>query len=539
MTIWIQKIPFKYAFLSGLLTGFAFPLWVDLPTGILAWFGLVPLLLSLRSMMSFKAIVKQGAVFLLFCVPICCQFVAYSGVQNWIFSDVSQSILLIFTFVFHAIIQKELGWRQSLYILPFLWTTFDWVQNLVPHSFQITSLAYTQTTVLWFAQCADIFGMWGITFWLLLVNVSIALTIDKIQNKTLQSTSGKTESNNTPLSILTVFVKKWVFQGVMLFGLPLLYAFGSNLNLPDESKIKVALVQTNEDSYAQLDSSGLNQSIERLINLSNEAAKQQPDIMVIPESALPMPILPNPVFMSTLCYYLDNWNASLALGFPDLPDTANPNCFYNSALVFTPQLARAWKDLKQPAAKLKVYRKQNPLPFMEYLPYADFLGLKQGLGVFGTEILRGSKPQIFLFPDHEDTEIKTAVTICWEQFFPITQAELVEQGAQFLCQMNNDGWFSNSTGQAILCNMNRLRAIENRRTVARCSNTGMTTFINPFGRFYGTKPPHTEAIAVNEVYLNSEITFFTQHSSWFPKVCGSIFVGLWAFWYGQKWRKMP
>ena len=96
------------------------------------------------------------------------------------------------------------------------------------------------------------------------------------------------------------------------------------------------------------------------------------------------------------------------------------------------------------------------------------------------------------------------------------------------------GWFGNSVGQTLLLNMNRMRAIENRRTIARVSNTGISTFIDPFGRLYGTLAAHTEAVGTEGVVLNSELTFFTKYKAWLPKLCCLTLVVLYVFWWQQQ-----
>lgn len=518
----IPFLPFSIPvwFVSGLLCGLAYPLWVNIPTGFLMWFALVPLLLSLRTIENFKAYFFRTYPFLLVSGLICNHFVAIYGFTNWLLSCFLQTILMFMPFAIQYFFQKKMGWQKALWALPFLWTACDWLQHLVPHSFQISSIAYTQTTVIWFAQIADIFGMWGVTFWLVLVNVSLVLAIDSIEKNVRETFK---VSRTWWLS----FLKKWSFQGILFFGLPLLYAFWININLPDGQKVKIALVQTNEDSYAKIDDTLFNKRIATVMRLANEAAKSKPDLIVLPESALPLPILSNANAFAMLRYYVGNWGASLAVGFPHYPDTTNDSKLFNSALVLTPQLARAWDSLGVPTSELKVYQKQNPLPIVEYMPYS----FNNGIGLNGSEILRGYEPYVFSFPNKKGDEIKTSTTICWEQMFPETQAELVEKGAMFLIQMNNDGWFGNSTGQSFLLNINRLRAIENRRSIARASNTGISAFIDPFGRVYKSLKTHTEAVDTEGVVLNIEWTVFSRYKDWFPKFCALITFGFIGFGY--------
>ena len=515
----------KIHLISGLLYGLSYPLTLNIPTGILAWFALVPMLLSWREIATFKQFSVKTLPVLFIGTYIFGAFVFAFGFVAGLITCFSQCLLTFLPLIVHYFIQKKIGWRKSLWLLPLVWTIGDWLQHLTPHSFQISSMAYTQTTVLWFAQLADIFGMWGITFWVVMVNVSIALTIDK-QNFPKVTNFWKVENALPPLSI--PMLSGWAFQGVLLFGLPILYAFWSNANLPNGRSIKVALVQTNEDSKAQIDSIQFNKNLTQLIHLADSAAQTKPDLMVFPESALNFPLMQNLEAFNSVRTYVLNWQTAVAMGFPEYCDTSDKHTCYNAAFVFTPSLAYSWDSLKIKTADLKVYHKQNPLPIAEMMPYSDLLGIKgKILPIGGIETLRGHEPYVFSFPDRFDHEIKTSATICWEQFFPETQAQLTCKGAEFLTQMNNDGWFGNSSGAAQLLNMNRLRAIENRRTIARCSNTGISGFIDPFGKLYGQLKPQQEGINTEGVVLNDDLTVFAQYGNWFPKaLLGLLFVSL-------------
>ncbi len=527
--------------ISGILYGISYPLTLNLPTGVLAWFALVPMLLSLRDGATFKAFCFKTLPVLFIGTYIFGAFVFAFGVVAGLVTCFSQCLLTFFPLVFHYFIQKRIGWRRSMWLLPAVWTVGDWLQHLAPHSFQISSIAYTQTTVLWFAQFADVFGMWGITFWVVAVNVSIALTVDglyanakgdregRLYQTQIPDVSGRGDLHGRPhhsrplityyLPPLSIVFKKSAFQALILFGLPLIYAFWSNANLPNGRSIKVALIQTNKDSKIIMDSIQFNKNLINLIHLADSAAQSKPDLMVLPESALHFPLFQDTQAFNAVRSYVLNWGTAVAVGFPEFPDTLDKQLCYNAAFVFTPSLAYAYDSLKIKTSDLKVYHKQNPLPMAEIMPYGDLLGIKgKVLPTGGVETLQGNEPYVFSFPDRFDQEIKTSVTICWEQFFPETQAELTANGAQFLTQMNNDGWFGNSSGAAQLLNMNKLRAIENRRTIARCSNTGISGFIDPFGRLYGQLKTQSEGVNTEGVILNSELTVFSRYGNWFPKV---------------------
>ena len=169
----------KQMLLSGILYGSAYPYFLDLPTGILAWCALVPMLLAMRDASTFKIFFLRTYPVVFISTYILGAFVFSFSSIAYALAGFSQTIFTFLPLVFHYFIQKKLGWQRAMLFLPAVWTVGDWLHHLTPHSFQVSSIAYTQTTVLWFAQCADVLGMWGITFWVILVNVSIALAIDK------------------------------------------------------------------------------------------------------------------------------------------------------------------------------------------------------------------------------------------------------------------------------------------------------------------------------------------------------------------------
>jgi apolipoprotein N-acyltransferase len=148
----------QMSFISGILYGLSYPLALNIPTGILAWFALVPMLLSLREATTFKQFCFKTLPVLFIGTYIFGAFVFAFGIVAGLVTCFSQCILTFLPLIVHYFIQKRIGWRRSMLLLPLVWTIGDWVQHLMPHSFQISSIAYTQTTVLWFAQLH--FGLW-------------------------------------------------------------------------------------------------------------------------------------------------------------------------------------------------------------------------------------------------------------------------------------------------------------------------------------------------------------------------------------------
>ena len=101
-------------------------------------------------------------------------------------------------------------------------------------------------------------------------------------------------------------------------------------------------------------------------------------------------------------------------------------------------------------------------------------------------------------------------------------AEFVKNGADFLTIITNDGWFSKSYGPYQHAAFARLRCIETRRWMARSANTGISFFIDKFGRTYGEIPWWTPLTTTENIGLSKELTFYVRHIDWFPKLCLAI-----------------
>jgi apolipoprotein N-acyltransferase len=111
-----------------------------------------------------------------------------------------------------------------------------------------------------------------------------------------------------------------------------------------------------------------------------------------------------------------------------------------------------------------------------------------------------------------------AAIICFESIFPEEVAAFVRLGADLLVVITNDAWFGRpyvpwwlSGGVYQHAQIAVFRAIENRISIARCANTGITMTIDPYGRIQQRVPIFQEAVLTDKLPLRHEMTFFTRH----------------------------
>ena len=101
--------------------------------------------------------------------------------------------------------------------------------------------------------------------------------------------------------------------------------------------------------------------------------------------------------------------------------------------------------------------------------------------------------------------------ICYDSVFGDYFRQYVEKGAQMMTVITNDGWWGNTFGYRQHLNYARLRAIETRRDIARCANTGISAFINQRGDIVSQTGWWKRCYSKGEVNLNNDVTVFVKY----------------------------
>ena len=122
--------------------------------------------------------------------------------------------------------------------------------------------------------------------------------------------------------------------------------------------------------------------------------------------------------------------------------------------------------------------------------------------------------------NYASSGIGVATAICYESIWGEWIAKSVQKDAQFIAVITNDGWWGNTSGKDQHLEYSTLRAIENRRWVARSANTGISAFINQRGDIVQKTKWWEDNAIKQDINLNTELTFYTQHPDWivFPSL---------------------
>lgn len=502
--------------LSGIILGVSFP---PFPFYCLAFIGFIPLLYVL--------IVKEKGFFWLSYLS----FFVYHGITAWWIgswqpvNDDSQTWLriagiavwIIHPFFFcipiyaFRYISKRLGSDLALWMFPLLWVSFEWLHSLFDIAFPWLTVGYTQVYNSLWAQFADIFGIWGLSFLIILVNVIILKIILLIIKNQIRLNSIRFLFKNRKfifylIAILLIIIIPSIYGGIRID------QFNHKELLNSKKSIRIGIIQPNINPWEKWQSrTNVIKQIRKHFYLQDSLIKSidSIDLFIWSETAIPnfSDAFNTQHDFSLLKQVADSLNVSILSGFADiellsnkdsLPAVAqrywnNPEIYYvayNSALIV---------NSGNSALNKQIYHKMKLTPFSERIPFVELFSflipvLDWGVGISNWEKGKEQTPLFFI---KGDKKANIGVIICIESIYPAFVANFASLGSDLLVVITNDGWYDNTFGPEQHYLIACMRAIETRRYIARCANTGISGFITPSGQSL-KKAPVQVPIAIYE-----------------------------------------
>ncbi|MFH1094098.1 MAG: apolipoprotein N-acyltransferase [Candidatus Omnitrophota bacterium] len=410
--------------------------------GILAWFCLIPLFLELDN----KTRKQRWILFFLFAVLF------FLGILYWI-GHVSLAGLIFLCgflgleFSLFALIMPKPGNKHSLWLIPLLWIVFERLRGILFFGFGWGLIGYTQFRNLALIQSAQFCGVWGLSYLVLLINISLCHVIFN----RFRVSWGKSFVLVPVLCLLCVY----------MFGY---YSLSRAFPSPN---ITVSLIQANIPQEQKWDLKYSHDILEKFSALSKKAAAEKPDLILWPETSVPGYLLDETKLYLNITNLAKELNTSLLVGSPR-EDYENKK-FYNTAFLFGPE-----------GHLLRFHDKLHLVPFGEYIPYKNVFSFLENTAI--ADFSAGENYTIFEVRDKMGKPIRFGVLICFEDVFPGLVRTFRAKGADFIVTITNEGWFKNSSEPMQHTAISVFRAIENRCWFLRCANTGISCFIDPWGR---------------------------------------------------------
>ncbi len=483
--------PLALSALSGGLLAAAFPGTGD--QGWLAFGALVPLLMAIEGSswrrageLGFVA----GLVFWLVTIPwVAGTMVRYGGLP-WTLAGLILLALVgylaLYWGAFCAILaRRPLRSRAfSVVVAASVWVALEFLRTYLLTGFPWNLLGYSQHRNLPLIQVAAVTGVYGVSFVVMAANVALAWTLLRWRNW---------RECLPPLGM----------AGLLLTGA---VGYGWLWPMPEATSpsLPVALVQGNIDQGVKWDPAWQGRTLRIYRELTLEAVRERPELIVWPEAAVPFLLREDPR-RSRIESLAREAGASLLLGAPDR-QAGQPR---NTAFLFGPD-----------GQMLGRYDKRHLVPFGEYVPLRKLLFFVDPLagGAIG-EFAPGREATVF------STSIgRFGVIICYEAIFPDEVRNFFLGGADFLVNITNDAWFGRSAAPAQHLAMAAFRAIENRTYLLRAANTGISAIVAPDGRIVQASRLFTPAVLSATIVPRRGISFYTRHGDLFA--WGTVAVAL-------------
>ncbi|MCD6161665.1 MAG: apolipoprotein N-acyltransferase [candidate division Zixibacteria bacterium] len=374
---------------------------------------------------------------------------------------------------------------------PLTWVGLDYLRTLTELAFPWADYGYTQTFYLPIIQSAEIFGVYGISLMIHIVNILFYVSLKSIF---------------TPKRRLVIF-------GIALF-LPLIYLLYGWLRLPpdiDDGNFKIAMLQGNITREIKWKKGGREQSLNTYFDMTRQADLCDVDLIIWPETAAPFYLMHEPNRLNQVKNIVDSIDTHVLCGVPHYDKIGKHQYIYfNSAILVSPG-----------SDSIPIYEKIKLVPVSERIPFSGRFKVLSEIRLGQADFSAGRNMTIFSI----DT-LDFAAVICFESAFPHYCADFCRMGAEFLVVITNDMWFDSSSLPYQHARMSVLRAVENRVPLARCANTGVTMFIDRWGRMKSQTNMFERKLVCGSIKPEKSTSIYNHYGDILPLTCivGNIFL---------------
>ncbi len=464
--------------LSAVLMSLAFH-----PVGLhfLAWFGLVPVLFLICNAKLSK-VFFTGLFFGFFFSLFSLFWIVFLQIETNVKILMMFGMVLMFLYLgLFTGVGFLLGRIIGLWSLPFILAGLEYLKGLGELGFPWLSFGYSQARYPLVIQQASIYGVYGVSFWIVLINTALFNFLNK--------------RNIKNLILFCAF-----------FLLPIAFGYYRLHNVPKSSeKITVGIVQPNIDPNLKFTPAMRDETFIRLIRLSERCYEESPegklDLIVWPETATPIVIRTPGIYQNAVFDLANRLNAPVLTGTPIYD--RNTHSMYNGAVLITPQ-----KGITQE------YKKIHLVPFGEHIPFDRYIPLFRKIDLGEGDYTPGNDYTVFA-----TDRLKFSCLICFESIFPEISRKFVRRGARLLANITNDGWFGKISGPQQHNDMAILRTVETGVPLVRSANTGISMVVDQYGRVLSEAELFKEDIIVHTIQISFSRTIYLLIGDLFWVLC--------------------
>lgn len=468
----------------------------------LAWIGLVPLLRGLEGQTPSRAFARAYLCGILF----------FGGTLYWLIHVTLPGMVLLAAYLavyfglfgvgYNFLAGSKTAWKP--FGIASLWTLLEFTRAHFLTGFGWASLGYSQYKNLLFIQIADLTGVYGVSFLVVLSNLLFKEIFDGIREPPTARKLKFTLSLILPALVLALALGYGALR----------LAVARRAQTRPAPQASIAVVQANIPQSMKWYEPAWPDIMARYKILTEAAAKEKPDLIIWPETSYPGILWEDKELFDELRGFVARLGVPLLVGSIVRAD----GHYYNTAIL----LSKGGEILQQ-------YKKIHLVPFGEYIPLRPLFPFLEHI-VPIADFTAGEEYTVFDFPRKEGAKAKVAggsfsVLICFEDTIEGIARQFTRQGAGLLVNMTNDAWFKDTKAPFMHAQASVFRSVENRRPLVRAANTGVSCSIDASGRMVQTvadergKKTYVSGYAIMKVRLDRQETFYTRYGDVFIMGC--------------------
>lgn len=498
-----MKKQFFLILLSPLLLSFG---WAPLPLGVLLFAGFIPLLM-LEQIAIKKYWLKVYLSIILWNLATTF-WVWNASPGGCIAMLICNSLLQLIPFIIYKRIKKNysinfalIAWAISMLSVEYL--HLNW-QIAYPWLNLGNGLAGTPQIIQWYEYT----GTFGGSLWILLINIFIFKYFNSRDK-------------------INIYVSSFLVIVPIIFSFIILYS----ISLEKKGEIKIAVIQPNIDPYTKFDNYDPESEVNNFIKMSENVVDSSIEFLLFPETGLTQNCNEENINDASTYTMLKTWINK----YPDLTlvSGCNTHRFFDSA--HRTSTSRKYNENRfydvynssvavNKNGVIDIYHKSKLVPGVEKMPYPKIFGFleKMAIDLGGTSGSLGEDSVQKVFFSKKN--IGAAPIICYESIFGELTGNFVKNGAKVIFVLTNDGWWGNTPGYRQHEYYARLRAIEYRRDVVRCTNTGVSCKINKKGEISGETLWWKPDAVVYDVNPSSHITFYSLYGDFIGRTAAWLMI---------------
>ncbi len=388
------------------------------------------------------------------------------------------------------------SFREILFALAAasLWTVLEYIRSNIFTGLPWNLLGASQWKMLTLIQIADITGVYGISFMLVLFNAALFTFLLTVFSTLIPSGSplrdafvlpGKKELLPEEKRDFLSYRKTYKRPLALMFALAVIamassYSFVRLRNFRKAEKNNIILyagaVQPNLSQRRHGGNHSTREALAVCTALSEELflpGKQKPHVVIWPETAVPTPFnasLENSVLLRQELYrMICAYDTPFLFGSIRLdrsPVDEKELLMFNSAIL--------WEK----GNVVTSFDKVHIVPFGEFVPWSDTFPVLSRIVGMGRNLSRGTRfNPLTLMPG-----VRAGISICYEDIFSYVSRNHVLNGANMLLTITNDAWYPTSYEPAQHCANSVFRAVECRLPFLRVGNMDYSCVVSPVGR---------------------------------------------------------